>query len=245
MAGHINGLSAHILKLNSKALYTHCYCHRLNLSVCDALAIVEVKNMMKHVNEISHFINISQTRNIPFEVSIKAHCSASDTKKTKLVDVCRTRWVEHIEGMDTFQELFIPLYHVLEDMAGNALSHFRLISTFDFIVVFLITRHVLDVTLPVTQLLQGNSLDIMDGSHLITSLKDNMILMRDSVDTYHDAWYQEAVVLAGELNIEESKPSTVGRQTARGNHPFTSVSEYYKRTITIPLIDHFNSSCSR
>ena len=223
-------------------------------ALCDALAIVEVKNMMKHVNEISHFINISQTRNIPFEVSIKAHCSASDTKKTKLVDVCRTRWVERIEGMDTFQELFIPLYHVLEDMADNAegnynpslssdaLSHFRHNSTFDFIVVFLITRHVLDVTLPVTQLLQGNSLDIMDGIHLITSLKDNMILMRDSVDTYHDAWYQEAVVLAGELDIEESKPRTVGRQTARGNHPFTSISEYYKRTITIPLIDHFNLS---
>ena len=72
VAGHINGLSAHILKLNSKALYTHCYSHRLNLSVCDALAIVEVKNMMKHVNEISHFINISQTRNILFEVSIKS-----------------------------------------------------------------------------------------------------------------------------------------------------------------------------
>ena len=69
------------------------------------------------------------------------------------------------------------------------LSHFRHISTFDFIVTFLITRHVLDVTLPVTQLLQGNSLDIMDGIYLITSLKDNMILLKDSVDAYHDAWY--------------------------------------------------------
>ena len=28
----------------------------------------------------------------------------------------------------------------------------------------------------------------------------------------------------------------------RGNHPFTSVSEYYKRTITILLTDHFNLS---
>ena len=64
-----------------------------------------------------------------------------------------------------------------------------------------------------TQLLQGNSLDIMDGIHLITSLKDNMILMTDFVDTYHDAWYQEAVMWAGELDIEESKPRNVGRQT--------------------------------
>ena len=28
VAGHLNGLSAHILRLNSKALYTHCYSHR-------------------------------------------------------------------------------------------------------------------------------------------------------------------------------------------------------------------------
>ena len=181
--GHINGLSAHILKLNSKALYTHCYSHRLNLSVCGSLAIVEVKNMLKHVNEVSQFIKISQTRNISFEESIKTHCFDSETKKTKLVDVCRTWWVEHIQGMDTFQELFIPLFYLLEDMANNiegkfnpslssdALFHLRQISTFEFVIVFVITRNVLDTTLAVTQLLQGKSIDIMDGIHLINSLK--------------------------------------------------------------------------
>ena len=210
--------------------------------------------MMKFVNEVSHFINISQTRNIPFEECIRKYSSASETKKTKLIDVCRTRWVERIEGMDTFQELFVPLFHVLESMADNAdgqynpslssdaLCHFRHISTFDFIVVFIITRHVLDATLAVTQLLQGKSIDIMDGIHLINSLKDNMILMRNSVDTYHDTWYKEALTLASEVDIEESKPRTVGKQTRRANHPFTSISEYYKRVITIPLIDHFNLS---
>ena len=253
VAGHLNGLSAHILRLNSKALYKHCYSHRLNLSVCDSLDIIEVKNMMKFVNEVSHFINISQTRNIPFEECIRKYSSASETKKTKLIDVCRTRWVERIEGMDTFQELFVPLFHVLESMADNAdgqynpslssdaLCHFRHISTFDFIVVFIITRHVLDATLAVTQLLQGKSIDIMDGIHLINSLKDNMILMRNSVGTYHDT-YKEALTLASEVDIEESKPRTVGKQTRRANHPFTSISEYYKHVITIPLIDHFNLS---
>ena len=31
VAGKINGCSAHILRLNNKALYTHCFSHRLNL----------------------------------------------------------------------------------------------------------------------------------------------------------------------------------------------------------------------
>ena len=33
VSGKINGLSAHIFKLNKKAIYTHCHSHRLNVSV--------------------------------------------------------------------------------------------------------------------------------------------------------------------------------------------------------------------
>ena len=251
VAGHVNGLAAHILRLSKKALYTHCYSHRLSLSVCDSLAIVEVKTMLKHVNEVSHFINISQTRNQPFEHTVKT--SDIESKKTRLTDVCRTRWVECIEGLDTFQELFVPLYETLNNMSRNrgefsptvssdASSHLTRIFKFEFVVALVITRHVLDVTLPVTQLLQGKSIDIMDGIHLINSLKKEIILMRNSVDSYHDLWYKEALQLADQVGIEESKQRTVGRQTTRSNTPFEDISEYYKRVITIPLIDHLNAS---
>ena len=117
VAGQINGLAAHILRLNPKALYTHCFSHRLNLSVCDSLGIIEIKNMFKHVNEVSHFIRISQTLNMPFEENIKEHSSDTESRKATLVDVCRTRWVERVEGLDTFQEIFVPLFHALHDMA--------------------------------------------------------------------------------------------------------------------------------
>ena len=51
------------------------------------------------------------------------------------------------------------------------------------------------------------------------------------------------ILATSEVDIEESKPTrTVSKQTRRANHPFTSISEYYKRIITIPLIDHFNLS---
>ena len=68
---HVNGLSAQILKLNKKALYTHCYSHRLNLTVCDSISIAEVTKMFKQVKDLSHFANVYQTRNIPFEENIK------------------------------------------------------------------------------------------------------------------------------------------------------------------------------
>lgn len=44
MAGKINGCSTRILKVNDKAIYTHCFCHRLNLSVCASLNINLIKD---------------------------------------------------------------------------------------------------------------------------------------------------------------------------------------------------------
>ena len=95
VAGCVNGLAAHMLRLNPKALYTHCYSHRLNLSICDSLSIIEETKMLKHVKEVTNFINISQTRNIPFEKAVH-DSSETDSKKTRLPDVCQTRWVERI-----------------------------------------------------------------------------------------------------------------------------------------------------
>lgn len=252
VAGHINGLSAHILKLNPKALYTHCFSHRLNLSICDSLSITEITEMLKHVKDISNFIKISQTRSIPFEESVKS--SNLDTKKTKLVDVCRTRWVERIEGLNTFNELFVPLFRLLEEirngttdeynknMKRDALTYLTLISRFDFIVTLVITRRVLDLTLPVTQLLQGKTNDVMDGIHLINSLKDHITLMRNTIDDFHNSCYEEALDLAEKVDVSEWKPRTTEKQTARANTPHNSISDYYKKIITIPLVDHLNSS---
>ena len=248
VAGHINGLAAHILRHNPKALYTHCFSHRLNLSICDMLSILEVNKMLKHVSDVANFINVSQTRNIPFATKVKE--SDINTKKAKLLSVCKTRWVERVDGLDTFQELFVPVVQTLDDLASNAkpslstdasslLTH---ISRFDFIASLVITRNILDTTLPVTQLLQGKSIDVMDGVHLITSLKNEVTRMRNSIDRFHDIWYKEALNLAQEISVLEWMPRTVGRQTTRSNHPAQSISDYYKLTITIPLIDHLYTS---
>ena len=82
----------------------------------------------------------------------------------------------------------------------------------------------------------------MDGIHLITSLKNNFVKFRNSIDFFHNVWYQSALSLAEKIGLEENKPRTVGKQTTRANPPYQSISEYYKRTVTIPLIDHIHSA---
>ena len=46
MSGFRNGCSANILEINRKALYTHCYSHRLNLAVSKTSKISSVNNMI-------------------------------------------------------------------------------------------------------------------------------------------------------------------------------------------------------
>ncbi|XP_046854203.1 52 kDa repressor of the inhibitor of the protein kinase-like [Xenia sp. Carnegie-2017] len=219
VAGCVKGLAAQILKLNSKALYTHCYSHRLNLSVCDSLSDIEVKKVLNKIKDVTNFINISQTRNIPFEETVR-NSLETDSKKTRLPDVCRTRWVERVKGLDTFEELFVQI-----------LTHW---ITWQ--------KKCFDLTLPVTQLLQGKSIDVMDGIELISSLKSSVAHVSNSIDSYHDQWYDIALTLAAKVRVEECKRRTIGRQTTRPNAPYRSISEYYKRIYTIPLIDHLLSS---
>ena len=94
------------------------------------------------------------------------------------------------------------------------------------------------MTLPVTQLLQSKSIDICDGLHLIESLKALVITRRQDVDEFHSKWYKKALTPSEKVNITERMPRVVGTQIHRSNTPAESVSYFYKRTVTIPLLDH-------
>ena len=104
---------------------THCFFHRLNLAVSKSCTIPLVRDMMSHIKSISYFFNASEKRQCLLAKNIETHCSNSSRKK--LLDVCRTRWVARI---------------------------LKLIHDFHFIVTLVVTRSVLDRTLPATQLLQ-------------------------------------------------------------------------------------------
>ena len=52
--GHFNGLSAHICKINSKAIYMHCHSHRLNLVIGASCNIQCVRNVVDQIKEISY-----------------------------------------------------------------------------------------------------------------------------------------------------------------------------------------------
>ncbi|XP_057295877.1 52 kDa repressor of the inhibitor of the protein kinase-like [Hydractinia symbiolongicarpus] len=255
VSGHINGLSAHILRINRKAIYTHCHSHRLNLSVCGSCSIQSVKNTLERVKELSYFFNLSQVRQQLLEANILRHCP--EAKKKKLIDVCRTRWIERIIGLDIFQELFVAIVYTLEDMSMNldkkcnrdtstkATSLLHLVTNFDFIVSLVVTRSVMDLLLPVTKILQGKTIDLLSSLHLIQSLKNMSLTIRASANDYHNNWYKEAVSLASTVRVQENRPRVCSRQVHRSNVSADTISSYYLRSLTIPILDHLSTELSK
>ena len=51
-------------------------------------------------------------------------------------------------------------------------------------------------------------------------------------------WYEQALSVADEVDVEPSVPRTVGRQLGRDNIEHNSAEDYYRRSIALPLLDH-------
>ena len=170
-----------------------------------------------------------------------------DTNK-KVEGVCRTRWIEKVIDMVSFKELFIPIVYCLRkkkiykdnncnaDTSVTAYLFFRLFSTFQLVSCSVLTKSILDIILPVTQLLHSKSIAMCDRLHLILSFITLVLTIRQEVDEFLSRWSEKALTLTEKINIPDAIPKVVGTQIHRSNTPAGSVSDYFKRAITILLI---------
>ena len=154
MEGKVTSLSGIALQSNKLALYRHCHSHRLNLAVNSLTRIIGFRNVIDATKGILFFLNLSPKRQEHLEKLIQGN-SVEVTKK-KLLDVCRTRWLERIDGADLFEELFLAILMTLEeiffhlegkynkDTSAKADSLLKSNFNFDFIVKLVISCHILD-----------------------------------------------------------------------------------------------------
>ena len=77
----------------------------------------------------------------------------------------------------------------------------------------------------------GRDIDVAMADKEIDMVKDRLKLYREQVEEFHEKWHKEAKLLALKINIEESMP-----RTKRANCPASAPSEYYLRTLTIPML---------
>lgn len=251
MAGKSKGVASRILSRYHKALYTHCAAHKLNLCVMKCCSIPEISNMMQSADKILRFFSNSPKRQLALEDWLDK--VLPDENRKKLKELCRTRWVERHEAFEVFSDLFLPTYCCLEAMAYSSASDWNrdtrsdaqslllAMSQFSFIVALVCSHKVLAYTKGLSVKLQGRYMDVVRAHQDIQSVKTVITRVRSRVDSFHSQVYQEALTLSQRVDVEESAPRRAGRQQHRSNAPSDSVSEYYKRNLTIPILDHLSN----
>ena len=92
--------------------------HRLNLCVADTCSLALVSTMMNVVRALSDFFNNSPKRQQCLIAKIRELLLNNNHRV--LIDVCRTRWISRIDGMDRIVELLPAIISLLEDITLNS-----------------------------------------------------------------------------------------------------------------------------
>ena len=200
----------------------HYGSHALTLCVALACSFQVVGNMIGQVRVASDFFNNSPKCFGFLESQIKE--ILPNAKHSHLIDVCRTRWVARLDGLDVFAEVFVPLTQCLEAMKLNkdgvwnteavcdASGLFHSVTSFQFIVCLIVVSRCLEYTQALTKQLQFSTFDVVAASKKVALLYTALQRRRLEKSYYHEKWYSEAKSLAQSVNVDPSRPCMVHRQ---------------------------------
>ena len=257
MSSQARGVQGLIASRNPKAVYVHCNSHVLNLVIVKACSLPSVRNMSGTVTEIANFFNYSPKRQKCLQKVISI--DQPDSQKTKIRDLCRTRWVERHIAYETFILLFPVVVKTLEvilheeehqqygtetpwnwdrDTLSKASSYYHAICSFQFIVSLVVTMKTLAIIKPISVKLQKKSNDIIQAYKMISRTEEELRDARDNAEQVFKEWYAYALQIGEETGVEPAVPRTVARQRHRENLPYDTTEEYFRRTVFIPFIDH-------
>ncbi|XP_033731590.1 zinc finger MYM-type protein 1-like [Pecten maximus] len=243
MSGRHRGVQARIKEVVPEAIYIHCKAHSLNLAIVHACREVLVRNMFDTVQQIGFSFNYSAKRLLAFQETLQNDAVAKEemAKRTKLQNLCETRWASRADALYTFKSAFSTIVDSLEVLEhegdSKARSYRCSILKFDFIISLVAVEFVIQSILPLNKLLQGKECDLVEASKEAIVLIAQLRAERMDDDVW-DALYQKAIDLASPHDVRPSRPRIGGRQEHRPNQPAETVSEYWKRALYIPFMDH-------
>ena len=244
MAGKNVGAATLITKQHKLALYLHCTSHCLNLAVVNGLDNMHVRNMMDVVRRAGTFFDSHPKRQLALEKAIDK--TEPEAKRKKLGDLCRTRWVQRLDALQTFQKMHLSVVTCMEsiceegpgkwstDSLRDASGLLLAITAPEFISALVVTNKCLGYLRALTCSLQAEAKDIGHIDVVLTSLRE----VRNTIDQQHDAWFQKIELMCRSVDVVPSIPRRCGRQLHRNNVPADDPRTYYRRCISVPLVDH-------
>jgi len=120
MSGHQNGVQAIFQKEVPKALYTHCYNHRLNLVIVDVCKnIPEIEQFMTLLQQLYNFVSRSTVHMVFLDLQKKCFPKKNTIELKKL---CETRWICQISACVAVRETFSVILLLLNKISVESKS---------------------------------------------------------------------------------------------------------------------------
>ncbi|XP_042146012.1 52 kDa repressor of the inhibitor of the protein kinase-like [Ixodes scapularis] len=242
MSGRLNGVQAAVLEEHPSALFLHCASHCLNLVLCDAATVPDIRNCMSTVREICSFFRGSPIRSKVLVDKVGLLCPES--RKRRLVSLCETRWVERHDCILAIIELLEPIAAALQQLDESGASdnasraHMLLLSASSS--AFLISLHTaakaLALTLPLSKALQAVSIDLPSALSYVKEVNAALGQMRQNVE------HEFKSIFDGATKAAEFFDTVIELPRRRGNVSILNDPEsFYRVQVCVPFLDYLNS----
>ena len=192
------GVQARIKKEAPLATYIHCNGHCLNLVISKSCALPQVRNVLERMKSCCRFFLKSPKRSGLLELIVK-HNVMNEAKRKPLLDLCKTRWAERHTAYQNFYQAFVFILEALEmigfkrhldkygdtfadwDPANRSEAQQMLagITSFEFIVVFMIMYQYLAHLAGITVKLQRATIDIVEAHEMIQEVASSVLSKRE------------------------------------------------------------------
>ena len=101
MSGARHGVATKILEEESRAVYTHCYAHSLNLAVSDTVKKSKIcRDALDTAFEITRLIKFSPKRNVAFE-KVRSGQDEETCSPVGIRAFCSTQWTVRGDSLES------------------------------------------------------------------------------------------------------------------------------------------------
>ena len=162
-------------------------------------------------------------------------------KRQKLKTLCETRWASRSEALYTFLTSYNVVVDSLEDLErkgdAKARSFVCSIKKFDFIITLVAVQSVLQPLVPLSDMLQQKGVDLIEAISESRIIIEQLNRKRNNDESW-DELFEKARKLADTIEEAPSIPIGATRQRHRVNVPAENPSQYWKRAMYLPFLDH-------
>ena len=251
MSGARKGLATMITREESRALYTHCYGHALNLAVADTVKKSKVcRDALDTAFEITRLIKFSPKRNAAFD---RIKSSSDDTGQLSPIRTfCHTRWTVRGDAIESilvnystlgvlWDECLQSLTRLDPDVKARIIGVQCQMSTYNLLFGLKLCEQVLKMTDNLSRTLQKTSLSAAEAQHIASLTVTTLSEMR--TDQSFQAFFDLVESLRISAGVDQ--PSLPRKRkvprwiddTNGGGYFSETVEEYY-RLQYFEAIDH-------